>query len=37
VKFGLTVAGATIFSLLTYELAVRRTPWGWIFGAPRKA
>jgi hypothetical protein len=37
VKFAITMAGATIVSLLTYELAVRRTPWGWIFGAPRKA
>ncbi len=37
VKFGVTVAGVTVVSLLTYELAVRRAPWGWIFGAPRAA
>lgn len=36
-KFGVTVAGTTVVSLLTYELAVRRAPWGWIFGAPRTA
>jgi glucan biosynthesis protein C len=36
-KFGITVAGATLFCVITYELAVRRTPWGWLFGAPRNS